>query len=163
AVMRSVYIKNNFEIIMKSTDGTRDRVQALPPWYACATLVVCWNRTNSLARSIRVGGRTMSARSGSRRGLGIACLAAFLAVCGPRRADAARVGGKVVDREGKPAAGAIVWIAKLGYLEPLESRETTADGSGAFDIEVGDGSWALFARKGLEGGRVGWESLAEIK
>jgi protocatechuate 3,4-dioxygenase beta subunit len=87
--------------------------------------------------------------------------AAFLSI--PGWSEAARVRGTVVDREGKPAAAAKVWAAKLGFLEPLEAREGTADGSGVFAIEVGSGDWAVFALKGNEGGRAGWDSIAKVE
>ena len=90
------------------------------------------------------------------------CLAALILSC-PIQAEAGRVRGTVVDREGKPAAGAKVWAGKLGFMEPLDMREATADGAGAFVLEAGDGTWAVFALRGDEGGRAGWDSLAEIK
>ena len=71
--------------------------------------------------------------------------------------------GTVVDREGKPAAGAKVWVAKLGFMEPLEAREATADGSGAFAIEAGPGNWGVFAVRGDEGGRAGWDSIPKVE
>ena len=94
-------------------------------------------------------------------GVRLASFAAFLAI--PGSAAAARLRGTVVDREGKPAAAAKVWAAKLGYLEPLEAREAVADGSGAFAIEVSPGDWAVFAVRGHEGGRVGWDSIAKVE
>ena len=68
-----------------------------------------------------------------------------------------------MDREGKPAAGAYVWAAKIGFMEPQEVREATADGSGAFVVEAGDGMWVVFAVRGDEGGRSGWESIAKVE
>lgn len=99
----------------------------------------------------------MWARSGR-----MVCLAA-LVLSSAGSADAGRVRGTVVDREGKPASGAKVWAGKLGFMETLDVREATADGSGAFVLEAGDGTWAVFALRGDEGGRAGWDSLAEIK
>ena len=81
----------------------------------------------------------------------------------PGRVEAGHVRGTVVDREGKPAAGATVWTAKLGFMEPLESREATADASGTFAIEVGPGRWAVFALRGDEGGRAGWETIPHVE
>ena len=91
----------------------------------------------------------------------LVCFAAFLAI--PGWAEAARLRGTVVDREGKPAAAAKVWAAKLGYLEPLEAHDGVADGSGQFSIGVGPGDWAVFALRGHEGGRVGWDSIAKVE
>jgi hypothetical protein len=58
-------------------------------------------------------------------------LAILVGLLIPARAEAGKVHGTVVDRDGKPAAGAKVWIAKIGYLEPLEAHQSTADRSGA--------------------------------
>ena len=95
----------------------------------------------------------------SSRVVRMVCLGALF-LLPPGRVEAGRVRGTVVDREGKPAAGATVWTAKLGFMEPLESREATADASGTFAIEAGPGHWAVFALRGDEGGRAGWESIA---
>ena len=104
----------------------------------------------------------MWARSGSGRMLSLACLAALMAFSSPGWVIAGQVVGTIIDREGKPAAGAKVWAAKLGFMELLDTREATADGSGAFAIEVGDGDWAVFALRGDEGGRGGWASIAKV-
>ena len=90
-------------------------------------------------------------------------LASLMALSAVGLAEAGRVSGTVVDREGKPAAGAKVWAAKLGFMETLEAREATADGSGAFAIEAGAGDWVVYALRGEEGGRVGWDSIAKVE
>jgi protocatechuate 3,4-dioxygenase beta subunit len=90
------------------------------------------------------------------------CLAAFV-LAWPGRAEAGRVSGTIVDREGKPAAGAHVRIAKLGFMEPLQVREATADGAGAFDVEVPAGDWVVYALRGDEGGRADWDSIAKVE
>src|SRR5947209_3309504 len=106
-----------------------------------------------------MGGLAMGARIDSGRAIRVVWFVSLLVLSSFEGAEAGRVRGTVVDREGKPAAGAKVWAAKLGYLEPLESREATADGSGAYGIEVGNGDWAVFALQGDEGGRASWESI----
>jgi hypothetical protein len=105
----------------------------------------------------------MWARIGFVRATRIVCLAFLMALVLTRSAGAAKVRGTVVDREGKPAATAKVWIAKLGYLEPPEVREGTADAAGAFSIEASPGSWGVFAVRGNEGARVGWDSTPNVE
>ena len=105
----------------------------------------------------------MWARIGCVRAIRMVCLAILMAISASGRAEAGKVRGTVVDREGKPAAGAKVWIAKIGYLEPLEAHEATADGSGAFSIAAGPGTWGVFAVRGEEGGRVGWDSIPHVE
>ncbi|SIO58624.1 Carboxypeptidase regulatory-like domain-containing protein [Singulisphaera sp. GP187] len=97
-----------------------------------------------------------------RRAVRMVCLGALFLFLSPGGAEAGRVRGTVVDRAGKPAAGALVWAAKLSFLEARETQEATADGSGAFDIEVGPGDWLVFALRGDEGGRGGWGSIAKV-
>jgi hypothetical protein len=109
-----------------------------------------------------IGDLAMRVQIGCVRATGMVCLAILIALSASGRAEAGKVRGAVVDREGKPAAGAKVWTAKFGYLEPLEAHEATADGSGAFSIEAGPGAWGVFALRGEEGGRVGWDSIPEV-
>jgi hypothetical protein len=71
------------------------------------------------------------------------------------RAESGTVRGEVVDRDGKPAAGAKVWIWTYTDNRPLVMREVIADGSGKFSIETGRGLWRLHALRGNEGGEVG--------
>src|SRR3954454_1271833 len=89
---------------------------------------------------------------------GMVCLATLMAFPPAGRLTAGQVHGTVNDREGKPAAGAEVWAAKLGFIEAREVHQTTADASGGFAIEAGSGDWAVFALRGDEGGRGGWGS-----
>jgi hypothetical protein len=79
------------------------------------------------------------------------------------QAEAGKIRGTVVDRDGKPAAGAKVWAAKLGFMEPLETHEAMADKMGTFLIEAEPGDWAVFALRGSEGGQVGWGSMPKIE
>ena len=97
----------------------------------------------------------MGTRSSSGRAARLLCLAMMLAI--PGRAEAGRVQGTVVDRDGKPAAGAKVWIAGRGV--PTEVREASADDSGAFAIDAAPGDWFLFALRGAEGGRGGLQAI----
>ncbi len=101
----------------------------------------------------------MWARIDSGRAARLVGLAALVALSVQGRAEAGRVRGTVVDRDGKPAAGAKAWAGKLGFLEPLESREATADDSGAFAIEAGPGDWFVFALRGDEGSRLVWDII----
>lgn len=73
-----------------------------------------------------------------------------------------RIRGTVVDREGKPAAGAKVWVSKLGFLDTSDTRETVADAEGAFAIAAGPGDWGVFAVRGDEGGQVDWGAIPRI-
>ena len=65
----------------------------------------------------------------------------------------ARRSGRPGERDGRRSrgeagGGAKVWAAKLGFMEPLESLEATADGSGAFAIEAGPGRLGGLRRPG---------------
>lgn len=104
----------------------------------------------------------MRARTGTGRMLALACLATLIASSSSEWVIADQIQGTVFDREGKPAAGSKVWAAKLEFPALSDAREALADASGAFTIEVGDGSWAVFALRGDEGGRAGWESLVTV-
>ena len=104
----------------------------------------------------------MWARIGYAWAFRMVCLANLMAFSASGRAEAGKVHGTVVDRDDKPAAGAKVWIAKIGPLQPLEAHEATADGSGGFSIEAGPGHWGVFAVRGEEGGRVGWDSIPKV-
>ena len=105
----------------------------------------------------------MFVRIESWRAIRMVGLASLLALSTSGLAEAGRVSGTVLDREGKPAPGAKVWAAKLGFMEALEAHEATTDGSGAFAIEAGPGDWAVFALRGEEGGRAGWDSIAKVE
>ena len=79
-------------------------------------------------------------RFNSGRMFRVTCLATLLALSPAGWVVAGQVRGTVsIDREGKPAVGARVWAAKLNFMETLQVREATVDGSGAFAIEVGPG------------------------
>ncbi len=67
-----------------------------------------------------------------------------LVVAPPARAETLR--GVVLDKEGKPVGGAIVWTAELFAPGPLAARETQADDSGRFALEVKPGNWYVWAR-----------------
>ena len=95
------------------------------------------------------------------RGFGWVVLAVLLAC--PARSEAGTIRGTVIDRDGKPASGAKVWAAKIALSEPQETREATADASGAFAVEAGDGTWAVFALRGDEGGRVGYDAFPTVE
>ena len=88
---------------------------------------------------------------------------AMLALAPSGRAEGGRIVGTVVDVEGRPAAGAEVWAAKLAFPGVLERVDARADGSGAYSLEVGPGTWAVHALRGDEGGRSDWNALAEVK
>ncbi|WP_406697279.1 carboxypeptidase regulatory-like domain-containing protein [Singulisphaera sp. Ch08] len=97
----------------------------------------------------------------SRWALRMVCLGALL-LLPPGQVEGGLVRGTVVDGDGKPAIGAKVWAAKLSFMETRETHEATADDKGAFAIEAGPGEWLVFALRGDEGGRGGWESIAKI-
>jgi hypothetical protein len=59
--------------------------------------------------------------------------------------------GTVHAADGTPAAGALVWAAKLSF-GPLEHRETVADDEGRYKLELEPSSWFLWARRGTQGG-----------
>src|SRR5262249_17756532 len=54
--------------------------------------------------------------------------------------------GAVLDKEGKPVGGAIVWAAELYAPGPLAARETQTDDSGRFALELKPGNWYVWAR-----------------
>jgi beta-lactamase regulating signal transducer with metallopeptidase domain len=53
--------------------------------------------------------------------------------------------------EGTPAAGAVVWAAKVDY-GPLQRRETVADAEGKYELRLPPGDWFVWARRGTRGG-----------
>jgi beta-lactamase regulating signal transducer with metallopeptidase domain len=59
--------------------------------------------------------------------------------------------GVIRAKDGKPAAGAIVWAAKLVYA-PIHRRETVADAQGRYTLELDPGTWFVRARLGTQGG-----------
>ena len=89
-------------------------------------------------------------------------VAALMASSAASPAEAGRVRGSVVDREGKPAGGAQIRAVKMASPGPLVASEGTADDSGNFEIQAGEGSWIVFALRGDEGGRAPWDQLAEV-
>lgn len=105
----------------------------------------------------------MGNRIGCRRWIAIGILAAFLGFLRIGQAEAGRVRGTVVDREGKPATAAKVWATKVDRREPFETHDTTADDSGAFSIDVGQGAWAVSALRGHEGSSLGVQSVVSIE
>jgi Carboxypeptidase regulatory-like domain len=61
--------------------------------------------------------------------------------------------GTVLAADGSPAAGAIVWAAKLAS-GPLERQETVADAKGQYKLELDPGRWLVMARCGTQGGEA---------
>lgn len=74
---------------------------------------------------------------------------------------AGTIRGTVVDRDGKPAAGAKVWAAKSAFREPRQIRDATADDHGSFSVEASPGPWAVRALRGREGSRAEWTTVPE--
>ncbi len=99
----------------------------------------------------------------SRFAVRCACIAVLAVFTLTDQAGSATLRGTVVDREGKPAAGAKVWAAKIGFMEPLERHEATADSAGAFSIETGSGTCGVFALRGREGGQVDWDGIPHVE
>jgi beta-lactamase regulating signal transducer with metallopeptidase domain len=71
-------------------------------------------------------------------------------------ADKAPAAGKITGQvllppDGAPAAGAVVWAAKLDY-GPLQRRETVADAQGKYELNLPAGEWFVWARRGTRGG-----------
>jgi hypothetical protein len=87
------------------------------------------------------------------RTYGIGCVLALLAAAGtsgsPVPTEPLR--GTVSAADGSPAAAAIVWAAKVSH-GPLERRETVADDKGRYALELGPGTWYVWARRGTQGG-----------
>jgi RNA polymerase sigma factor (sigma-70 family) len=73
----------------------------------------------------------------------------LLALAAPARANPLR--GSVVAADGSPAAGAIVWAARIG-LGPLVRDETVADNNGRYQLNLDPGAWFVSARLGTQGG-----------
>src|SRR5437868_2034820 len=74
---------------------------------------------------------------------------AVTSAAAPVRTDP--LSGKVYAADGSPAAGAVVWAAKIGH-GPLERRETVADKDGLYTLDLGPGAWCVWARRGAQGG-----------
>jgi len=72
--------------------------------------------------------------------------------------------GSVIAANGKPAAGAIVWAAKLDYdNRVLQRRETVADEQGKFALDLDSGEWFIRARLRNQGGEGhSWHDLVKI-
>jgi beta-lactamase regulating signal transducer with metallopeptidase domain len=68
-----------------------------------------------------------------------------------KAAAAAKLTGRVIQADGAPADGAVVWAAKLTH-GPLERRETVADADGRYTLNGEPGEWFLWARRGTQGG-----------
>src|SRR5947209_8615280 len=91
-----------------------------------------------------------------RRPMGICGMSCWFAFFGatavftaPLRTEPLR--GTVVAADGSPAAGAVVWAAKIAQ-GPLERREVIADAKGRYTIDLEPGSWCVWARHGTQGG-----------
>ena len=97
----------------------------------------------------------MWARIGCLRAIRLVCVVIVMALWVSERAEAGKVRGTVVDREGKSAAGAKVWIAKIGYLEPLEAHEATAEAQRGILDRCGPRQMGRLRRQG-RGGRRDW-------
>lgn len=69
---------------------------------------------------------------------------------GTIQAKAEPLPGMVYAADRSPAAGAVVWAAKISY-GPLERRETVADAKGRFQLDLPPGSWYLWALCGSQG------------
>jgi protocatechuate 3,4-dioxygenase beta subunit len=59
--------------------------------------------------------------------------------------------GTITAADSSPAAGAIVWAARLDH-GPLDRRETRADAQGQFTLNLSPGKWFVWARLGTQGG-----------
>jgi hypothetical protein len=77
----------------------------------------------------------------------LACANIFAAV--PVSKDSLR--GIVYSADGSPAAGAVVWAAKISY-GPLQRQETITDADGRYTLPLDPGSWNVWARRGTQGG-----------
>jgi beta-lactamase regulating signal transducer with metallopeptidase domain/protocatechuate 3,4-dioxygenase beta subunit len=64
--------------------------------------------------------------------------------------SAATLHGTVLADNGSPAAGAVVWAAKVTF-GPLERRETIADSRGRYALDLDPGEWFVWARLGTQG------------
>src|SRR6266700_1364174 len=61
--------------------------------------------------------------------------------------------GAVIAANGKPAAGALVWAAKLDWdNRMLQRREAVADAEGKFALDLDAGEWHVWGRMGNQGG-----------
>lgn len=81
--------------------------------------------------------------------LGMIALPAAPAAAAP--AQDAPLRGVVLTPDGSPAAGAVVWAAKL-YTDLLDRRETVADAAGRYTLVLPPGKWYVWARRGPLGG-----------
>ncbi len=88
------------------------------------------------------------------RTCGMSCLLVLFPLAVPAAAAPIRtesLSGKVYAADGSPAAGAVVWAAKVTY-GPLERQETVADKDGRYTLNLGPGTWYVWARRGTQGG-----------
>jgi hypothetical protein len=84
----------------------------------------------------------------------IGCLLILLAVAAPAvaaPAPPASLHGSVVAADGSPAAGALVWAAKLDF-DAVERRETVADAHCHYTLDPAPGTWFAWSRRGSQGG-----------
>ena len=88
------------------------------------------------------------------KGLGLAILGVLAIVPTPVAAGTLR--GTVADRDGKTAAGAEVWAAPIRVSAPPDVRRGEADADGKFAMDVPPGTWAVWARRGDEGGMTSY-------
>jgi beta-lactamase regulating signal transducer with metallopeptidase domain/protocatechuate 3,4-dioxygenase beta subunit len=61
--------------------------------------------------------------------------------------------GTVLAPDGSPAAGAIVWAAKIA-LGPLQHHETVTDERGEYSLSLAPGDWLVRARRNTQGAGV---------
>ncbi len=92
----------------------------------------------------------------------LAAVWVFLVLVVAPAARAETLRGVVLDKEGKPVGGATVWTAEQFAPGPLAARETQADDSGRFALEVKPGYWYVWARFDAWAGEIDQQGVPTI-
>jgi protocatechuate 3,4-dioxygenase beta subunit len=106
---------------------------------------------------IAMNDNQMSARSGW---LAAAWALMMLVIAPPAGAEMLR--GVVLDKEGRPVGGAIVWTAELYAPGPLAARETQADDSGRFALDLKPGRWYVWTRHDGWAGEIDQRAIPTV-
>jgi len=84
----------------------------------------------------------------------------MLVAASPAGAETLR--GTVLNKVGEPVGRAIIWAAELYAGGPLAARETQADASGRFALEVKPGKWYVWARDDTWSGEIDQHAIPTV-
>ena len=94
-------------------------------------------------------------------GLAVGCIGALAATT----VGAQTLRGTVLDQNGGPAEGAVVWMAGMFAPGPLVVHETRSDGRGRFELSfkaAGELRWCVWARKGNAGAQLDYPQMPVV-